>query len=342
MRALAIGRSAWVIPRARRSPCTGSRCSAAGRGGIGRALRSATRECGSAASIGWPFLCCAVSGTRALAWHEIGDHDRAVAALAEGLALAEKLGDDAFIPRYLNTIGFVRIDCGDFASGHRAVGAVVRGHQPLLARRPRHRSGASRLHPQQRGGRLHGAGRSSSRPPRLSTNRSIPCSIRRRPCWMTWRYSTHCHASLGQLALLRGDADGARRHAEQSLEMATPARSRKYESWGWRLKGESAAARRAWPEADDALRRALSIAQAIEQPAPDLAEPSRAGAGPRRVRPQGGRPRRLRRGLAHREGAARPEQGPRHPAWTRVPARCARDAGVAATLASVRGEVFQQ
>ncbi len=40
-----------------------------------------------------------------------------LAALAEGLALAEKLGDDAFIPRYLNTVGFVRIDCGDFERG---------------------------------------------------------------------------------------------------------------------------------------------------------------------------------------------------------------------------------
>ena len=68
---------------------------------------------------------------------------------------------------------------------------------------------------------------------------------------MTWRYSTHCYASLGQLALLRGDADRGRRMAEQSLEIAVPTRSRKFESWAWRLKGES---------------RALTIAEAIAQP----------------------------------------------------------------------------
>ena len=45
-----------------------------------------------------------------------------------------------------------------------------------------------------------------------------------------------------------------------------PTRSRKYESWAWRIKGESATSRHAWGEADEALRRALSIAQSIGQP----------------------------------------------------------------------------
>src|SRR5215470_3637919 len=84
--------------------------------------------------------------------------------------------------------------------------------------------------------------------------------------WMAWRYSTHCYASLGQLALLRGDPDRARRFADQSLEIATPTRSRKFESWAWRIKGESATMRRAWAEADDTLRRALTIAEAIGHP----------------------------------------------------------------------------
>ena len=69
-----------------------------------------------------------------------------------------------------------------------------------------------------------------------------------------------------QLALLRGDPERARRHADQSLEMATPTKSRKYESWAWRIKGESATVTRAWEEADEALRRALAIAQSIGQP----------------------------------------------------------------------------
>jgi hypothetical protein len=45
-----------------------------------------------------------------------------------------------------------------------------------------------------------------------------------------------------------------------------PTRSRKFEAWAWRIKGKSATARRAWDEADDALRRSLALAEAIGQP----------------------------------------------------------------------------
>ncbi|MGH7340076.1 MAG: hypothetical protein ACREKH_06270, partial [Candidatus Rokuibacteriota bacterium] len=79
-------------------------------------------------------------------------------------------------------------------------------------------------------------------------------------------YATHCYASLGQLALLRGDADRARRFADQSLELGTPTSSRPFESWAWRIKGESATRRRAWEEAQDALGRAVEIAESIRHP----------------------------------------------------------------------------
>jgi len=84
--------------------------------------------------------------------------------------------------------------------------------------------------------------------------------------WMTWRYTAHCYAGLAQLALSQGDPERARQLADQSLEVAVPTRSRKFESWAWRIKGESATRRGAWGEAEDALRRALSIAEAIGQP----------------------------------------------------------------------------
>ena len=45
-----------------------------------------------------------------------------------------------------------------------------------------------------------------------------------------------------------------------------PTRSRKFEAWAWRIKGESATARRAWDEADDALQRSFALADAISQP----------------------------------------------------------------------------
>src|SRR4030095_7100332 len=132
---------------------------------------------------------------------------------------------------------------------------------------------------------------------------------------MTWRYGTHCYASLGQLALLRGDADAARRFAEQSLEMAPPASSPKYEGWAWRIRGESAVARRAWGEAEDALRRALAIAEAIGQPR----QTGQTHAGlARRPLLAKARPARASRSVAVGGGRARVQAGGREPRADRV------------------------
>jgi len=210
-----------------------------------------------------PLLRCLWN--QGIACHEMGHHDRALAVLAEGLALAEKLGDDAYISRYLNTVGFVRIDCGDFAAGielsERSYEVTAEssraGHGTGTERRAFIRNNEADAFMAR--GDLASAAQALDES--LHTVQHPPPSH-----WMTWRYGTHCHAGLAQLALLRGDAAAARRHAEQSLEMATAAGSQKYESWGWRLKGESATARRAWPEAEDALRRSLAIAEATEHP----------------------------------------------------------------------------
>jgi tetratricopeptide (TPR) repeat protein len=196
---------------------------------------------------------------------DLGDYDAALAALDEGLALAEKIGDDAFIPRFRNTVGWLRIDCGDFARG---VELSERSYEETNhSSRAGHGTGAERrafirineADAWMAQGDLAGA--AAALEEALHTVQHPPPSR-----WMTWRYAMHCYASLGQLALHRGDPERARRLADQSLETAAPTRSRKYESWAWRIKGESATARGAWNEAEDALRRALSIAEAIGQP----------------------------------------------------------------------------
>jgi tetratricopeptide (TPR) repeat protein len=83
---------------------------------------------------------------------------------------------------------------------------------------------------------------------------------------MKWRYSTHLFASLGDLALARGDPAKADEWAAQALEIATRTGSRKYLVKGWRLRGEIAMARRRWEEAETALRETLTIAQQIGNP----------------------------------------------------------------------------
>src|SRR5262249_36860391 len=84
--------------------------------------------------------------------------------------------------------------------------------------------------------------------------------------WMTWRYATHCYVSLGDLALSRGDLSRASGFADESLAIAVPTRSRKYESHAWRIKGRCAVLRRGWDDAEAAFARALTIATEIAEP----------------------------------------------------------------------------
>jgi class 3 adenylate cyclase/tetratricopeptide (TPR) repeat protein len=202
---------------------------------------------------------------RGVAWTDLGDYDGALAALNEGLALAEKVGDDALIPRMRNTLGWLRIDCGDIEPGielsERAYEETNRsarsGHGTGAERRAFIRLNEADAWMAQ--GDLASAARALEEA--LHTVQHPPPSR-----WMTWRYSAHCYASLGQLALLRGDPERARRLADQCLETAVPTHSLKYESWAWRIKGASATLRRAWAEAEDALGRALALAETIGQP----------------------------------------------------------------------------
>jgi len=59
-------------------------------------------------------------------------------------------------------------------------------------------------------------------------------------------------------ARLCGEATGG--------QILISAASRKFEAWAWRIKGESATARHAWGEAEEALQRSLALATAIRQP----------------------------------------------------------------------------
>jgi tetratricopeptide (TPR) repeat protein len=202
--------------------------------------------------------------TEGLALTDTGNYDDAFAALTEGFALAEKIGDDAFIPRFLNTIGWLRIECGDLTRGielselsYEVTGKSSRaGHGTGAERRAFIRNNEAEA--------MMARGEFAAAEALAESYHIVQYPPPSR--WMTWRYTTQCYAGLAQLALLQGDPARARRLADQSLEVAVPTRSRKFESWAWRIKGESATLRRAWGEAEEALGRALSIAEAIGQP----------------------------------------------------------------------------
>jgi MalT-like TPR region len=207
-----------------------------------------------------PLMRCLWS--EGLARAGMGDYELALRALKEGLGLAERVADERFISRYLNTVAWFRIDCGDLDAG------LELGVRSLeLARRRRHATGLERVAFIQVNqavahlakGDLHNA---------ADTLEEAHHIVRHPPVsrWMTWRYAMHCHVTMGELALARGDLDAAARLADQALEIAVSTQSRKYESRSRRLKGEAAAARRRWDDAEAGLHEALGVAEAIGEP----------------------------------------------------------------------------
>jgi class 3 adenylate cyclase/tetratricopeptide (TPR) repeat protein len=188
-----------------------------------------------------------------------GAYDRALAIFDEGLTLAERVGDENYTPRYLNSIGWLHIECGDLDRARElnqraAEGGRQRADHESFANAELNLGDIALLKGDMALAReyLEGVLRLVRDP---STSE-----------WMRWRYSIHLFASLGELALARGDLDGARGHADECLERASRTRSRKYLVTGWRLRGELALARRHWDDAEDALRQALEVAQSIDNP----------------------------------------------------------------------------
>jgi tetratricopeptide (TPR) repeat protein len=83
---------------------------------------------------------------------------------------------------------------------------------------------------------------------------------------MRFRYSIRMFASLGELAVARGDLAGARTHSAECLELATRSGSRKNLVKGWRLAGEIARAEKDWDGAEGHFRKALDLAVALANP----------------------------------------------------------------------------
>jgi class 3 adenylate cyclase/tetratricopeptide (TPR) repeat protein len=188
-----------------------------------------------------------------------GAYDRALAILDEGLKLAERVGDENYTPRYLNSLGWLHLECGDLDRARElnqraSEGGRQRGDHESFANAELNLADIALLTNDLLLARelLGGVHRLVNDP---ATSE-----------WMRWRYSIHLFASLGELALARGDLDGAQGHADECLERATRTRSRKYLVKGWRLRGEIARARRSWDDAGHAFREALAVAELIGNP----------------------------------------------------------------------------
>ena len=188
-----------------------------------------------------------------------GNYDAALAMFEDGLALAEKVGDENFAPRYLNSLGWLYIECGDLGRAlecnrQAAEGGRARGDDESFANATLNlgdiflSQGDLALAWEMLDGVYH-----LVHDPATSA-------------WMRWRYSMHLFASLGELWLARGEAGRAQACANQCLDIATRTHAQKYLVRGWRLQGDIALVRHQRDEAATWLRQALTQAQTLRNP----------------------------------------------------------------------------
>jgi tetratricopeptide (TPR) repeat protein len=188
-----------------------------------------------------------------------GDYDQALAAFTEGLALAEKTGDETYRNRLLNTLGWLYAECGNFddaieLNDRGLTESRARGDPETIANCELNLGDAYRVKGD------------------LALSREYFESTYRLACkpstsdWLKWRYSQHLFAGLGEAWLASDEPAKAADFCNRCLELATRTDSKKYLVRGWRLKGEIAAARLQWEEAEEALRKALTFAKPVGNP----------------------------------------------------------------------------
>ena len=188
-----------------------------------------------------------------------GRYDDAVTLLNEGLVVCEKAGEEIMRHRMLNTLGWLYLECGDLEAAvdfnrRGAEAARKRGDDETIAN-PELNLGDAFM---AKGDLVLAA----------EFLEGVHARVRNPATsdWMKWRYSIHLFASLGELALARGDRDKARRFTDECLEIASRMNARRYLVKGWRLRGQIELARGNSEEAEQSLREALKIAQLIQNP----------------------------------------------------------------------------
>jgi class 3 adenylate cyclase/tetratricopeptide (TPR) repeat protein len=200
--------------------------------------------------------------TRGLTSTSIGSWDGALRDLEEGIAVAERIGDRGFMPRMLNTLGWLHIECDDVERG-----IDVTARAAAFARDIRHAYGVEMYSfctvnlgdAFLAKGDLVLAGETFDEARRIAED---PKTHE----WMKWRYTLHLHASLGEYWLARGDHRRAVEFAERSLAGSRPTRSLKYVARALRLLGDVARRDRRWDDAERALRESVEVARAIGHP----------------------------------------------------------------------------
>jgi transcriptional regulator with AAA-type ATPase domain/tetratricopeptide (TPR) repeat protein len=188
-----------------------------------------------------------------------GNYDKAFAAFTEGLALSERVGDEAIHHRLLNCLGWLYAELGDLDEAE-----ALNKTSAQIGRRRRD-PGTQPNAELNLGDIVRARGD-------LPLAQELYDGVHRywkdpaTSQWMRFRYSIRMFASMGELALARGDLAAARTYSSECLDLATRTGSRKNLVKGWRLAAELERAQRDWDRAEQHLRTALALAASVGNP----------------------------------------------------------------------------
>jgi tetratricopeptide (TPR) repeat protein len=189
-----------------------------------------------------------------------GDYDEAFDAFTEGLSLAERVGDEAIHHRLLNCLGWLYAELGDLDQAE-----TLNTTSAQIGRR--RRDPGTQPNAELNLGDIFRARGDVALAQELYDGVFRYYNHPSTSQWMRFRYSIRMFASMGELALARGDLTTARAHGAECLELATRTGSRKNLVKGWRLAGEIARAERDWDRSEHHLRTAVDLAGSVQNPA---------------------------------------------------------------------------
>jgi len=188
-----------------------------------------------------------------------GAYDRALAIFDEGLTLAGRVGDENDTPRYLNSIGWLYMECGDLdrareLSERAAVGGRNRGDHESFANAELNLGDIALVTGRPAPGSRVYRGRPSPRPG-SGGQRVDALALLHAPVREPRRAGAHARR-------FRPRAGGRGRLSRTSHPDAVPEIHRD----GLAAPRGAPLARRHWDDAEHALRQALSVAQSIDNP----------------------------------------------------------------------------
>jgi tetratricopeptide (TPR) repeat protein len=207
------------------------------------------------------YILCWTVWARGLACCGRGEYEQAMVSLQEGLRLSAQLGDRAAKPRILNSLGWLHGELYNLETALRynqeaAEAAYTIGEPELVAYAEINLAVDYLMlgDLERAGGYLEKVQRAAERPGKWGDE------------WMKWRYSQYLFHSLGELWLKKGDTERALMFADKCLRLAEPTSTRKNMVKGRRLQGQAFLALGRLQEAEEALRKALTVALEIGNP----------------------------------------------------------------------------